>query len=99
MSKVLGFIANMIARLPWERVIWFIIRTLSKKMAEIWKAVWDCVNWIEDSMPDASGEEKRMAAWDCIKGALSSKGLQTKDSIINFFIEIAVQGLKVGLGG
>ncbi len=92
MKSILKWIAGMVLRFNWEKVLWFILYVFSKKWAEYWNAVWGCVNEVEQTMPDAQPEEKRRAAFECAKKKLG----EVSASLLNTAIELAVHALKLG---
>lgn len=56
--------------------------------------VWQAVQDIQNSMPGADGDAKRIAAVGTVIAAATQTGVQWKQSLINLLIELAVQRLK-----
>lgn len=93
---MLRIIGRVLAKLPWKRLLWLVVYVFSKKTADLFLEMYNCVSITEASYPDASGEEKRRMALECIKEVFKQKPYPGySDSDINLLLEIAVKALKL----
>ncbi len=78
----------------WDFVGPFVAMLLKQGGALLLTVAVDAVRNVSVSMPNASGSEKRDAAFNIIKGQMKEKGCDVATSVINSAIEVAVQKLS-----
>ena len=83
----------------WASAVWAFILPmirsfLTKEGAVLIVAAKDAVKSVSETMPGATGAEKRSAAMRIIVSALASQGVTIASSLIFAAIETAVQGNK-----
>jgi hypothetical protein len=88
-------VAFLLSKLPWADLVLALVSALSKRLAELWSIVYECVLRVQAEYAGAEGSMKFQAAKACILGRLQERGLTAKESVIHFLIEVAVQLLKL----
>ncbi len=79
----------------WTILRPFILMFVKRAAFILLMSATEAVLTINNDMPDASGKQKRRAAFDLIKTDLSSRQIEISTSLINSAIEIAVQNAKI----